>query len=218
MALHLETLPIHSQKVLGKLKSLIKAHRFVLAGGTGLALQIGHGISEDLDFFAEQNFSTDELFKKIKGKKLSPMVLQEEKGTLTVTADEVKISFLHYDYPFRGKMTDMEEVPIAGIIDIASMKIIAISQRGAKRDFVDLYAVMQTVPFWKIAENMIERFGKDRVNPVHIGKSLVYFNDADIDPEPRYLGHNKLEWNTVKKFFKKHVQQMVMDLDQASRE
>ena len=218
MALHLETLPMQSQKVFAKLKSLIKTQRFVLAGGTGLALQLGHRISEDLDFFTDQNFSTDDLFQKIKAKKLSPMVLQEEKGTLTITADEVKISFLKYSYPFKEKMVHMDGMPIAGIIDVASMKMIAISQRGAKRDFVDLYVVMQTVPFWKIAENMIERFGKDRINAVHIGKSLVYFNDADIDPDPRYLGRNRPEWKVVKKFFKKNVQQMVMDLDQASRE
>jgi hypothetical protein len=215
--IRLETLPIHSQEVLNKLKSLIKKNRFVLAGGTGLALLIGHRISEDLDFFSDQDFSTDELFQQIKRKKLSPVILQEEKGTLTITANDVKVSFLHYAYPFKEKMNDLDGVPIAGMIDIASMKMIAISQRGARRDFVDLFAVMQSVPFWKIAENMIERFGKDRVNAVHIGKSLVYFNDADIDPNPRYLGSEKPDWESVKKFFKKNVQQMVLDLDQASR-
>jgi len=217
LALHLETLPKDSQVVLTKIKSLIKKHRFVLAGGTGLALQRGHRVSEDLDFFTKQTFSTDLLFREIKGKKLSPMVLQEEKGTLTVTAHGVKLSFLQYAYPFKEKMADLDGVPIAGIIDITSMKIIAVSQRGAKRDFVDLYSVLQTVPFWKIAENLMERFGKDRVNPVHIGKSLVYFKDADIDPDPRYLGNEQLPWDQVKKFFKKNVKQMVIDLDQASR-
>jgi hypothetical protein len=215
--IRLETLPIHSQEVLNKLKSLIKKNRFVLAGGTGLALLIGHRISEDLEFFSDQDFSTDELFQQIKRKKLSPVILQEEKGTLTITANDVKVSFLHYAYPFKEKMNDLDGVPIAGMIDIASMKMIAISQRGAKRDFVDLFAVMQSVPFWKIAENMIERFGKDRVNAVHIGKSMVYFNDADIDPNPRYLGSKKPDWENVKKFFKKNAQQMVLDLDQASR-
>ena len=217
MDIRLETLPIHSQKVLNKLKNLIKTNCFVLAGGTGLALQIGHRISEDLDFFTDRDFSTDKLFQNINAMNLSPVILQEEKGTLTITTNDVKVSFLHYAYPFKEKMNNLEGVSIAGMIDIASMKIIAISQRGAKRDFVDLFAVMQSVPFWKIAGNMIERFGKDRVNPVHIGKSLVYFNDADIDPNPRYLGSKKPDWKSVKKFFKKNVQQMVLDLNQASR-
>ena len=218
MPLHLETLPKDSQAVLSKIKNLIKKHRFVLAGGTGLAIQIGHRVSEDLDFFTKETFSTDRLFQEIKGKALSPVVLQEEKGTLTVTAQGVKLSFLQYTYPFKEKMADLDGVPIAGIIDITSMKIVAVSQRGAKRDFVDLYAVLQTVPFWKIAENLMERFGADRVNPVHIGKSLVYFQDADIDPDPLYLGSDQPAWDQVKKFFKKNVKQMVMDLDQASRE
>ena len=62
---------------------------------------------------------------------------------------------------------------------------------------------------------MISRFGKERLNPVHIGKSLVYFSDADSNPEPRYLKGKSIEWGRVKKFFRNHVKQFVFDLDAA---
>ncbi|MBI5327879.1 MAG: hypothetical protein HZB80_06265 [Deltaproteobacteria bacterium] len=69
--------------------------------------------------------------------------------------NEVKVSMLYYPYPFLDKKLHWKGVDIAGIIDIAAMKVMAIAQRGAKRDFVDLYLILKDIPFRKIAENMI---------------------------------------------------------------
>ena len=125
----------------------------------------------------------------------------------------IKVSFFRYAYPFIEETTPFHGIRLADVVDIASMKVIAISQRGAKRDFVDLWFILQTIPFWKIVENMTARFGKDRINPVNIGKSLVYFNDAEEDPEPKYPGKVKPEWKAVKKFFIGHVRQMTLDME-----
>ncbi|MBI5810439.1 MAG: nucleotidyl transferase AbiEii/AbiGii toxin family protein [Deltaproteobacteria bacterium] len=201
--------------MLKKLDKAVRAHGLILAGGTGLSLHLGHRISVDLDFFTQKIFSTEKVFQELKRLGLSPKVLEESEGSLTVTVDGIKVSMFRYPYPFIEEMKEAEGSPVAGVIDIASMKIIAISQRGAKRDFLDLYFVLQDTPFWKIAENMIKRFGKDRINPVHIGKSLVYFADADADPEPRLLGKEPTSWDKVKKFFVKNVQQMVLDMERA---
>lgn len=209
--------PKHGHVVLDKLKNTVASERFILAGGTALALQIGHRISEDLDFFTEKTFSTDKVFQKIKRAGLVPAILQEEEGTLVLTVNDTKISFFHYAYPFIEEKTPFRGIHLANVIDIASMKVIAISQRGAKRDFIDLYFILRSIPFWKIAENMTARFGKDRINPVNIGKSLVYFNDAEEDPEPRYSGKTKPEWKAVKKFFTGHVRQMVLDMEAGRR-
>jgi len=95
------------------------------------------------------------------------------------------------------------------------MKVIAINQRGSKRDFVDLYFVLQDIPFHKIAANMVKRFGDERINPVHIGKSLVYFSDADTNPEPAYIKRREVEWERIRGFFRNHVKQFVLDLDAA---
>ena len=61
---------------------------------------------------------------------------------------------------------------------------------------------------------MASRFGKDRINPVNIGKSLVYFNDAEEDPEPKYSGKTKPEWKAIKKFFTGHVKQLTLDMEE----
>jgi predicted nucleotidyltransferase component of viral defense system len=214
-SLYTNCLPEKGLNVLAKLKGIVNEYHFVLAGGTALALQIGHRLSVDLDFFTQQEFSTETLFQRMTKLGLRPEILQEEYGTLTTVIDGVKISMFHYPYPFIDIFVEVGGVSASGILDVAAMKVIAIGQRGAKRDFVDLYFILQNVPFWKIAENMVERFGTERINPVHIGKSLVYFNDADTDPEPKYIVRKVISWETIRIFFKKNVKQMVIDLQKA---
>lgn len=125
------------------------------------------------------------------------------------------MSLFKYDYPFIEKPVIYQGVQVAGILDIASMKVIAISQRGTKRDFVDLFFILQNMPFHKVAEHMVRRFGKERINPIHIGKSLVYFSDAESNPDTEYIKGKELSWDNVKKFFRHHVKQFVLDLDMA---
>lgn len=213
--MHTECLPPAALNVLRSLRETVRAHQFVLAGGTAVALHLGHRMSVDFDLFTETPFSTDKVFQEIQGTGRTVKTLQEERDTLTVTVDGVKVSFFHVPYPFREKRTALKRISVAGMTDIASMKILAMAQRGAKRDFVDLFFILRDLPFAKVAENMIMRFGKDRINPVVIGKALVYFSDAEADPEPVYLGR-RTDWKIIKKFFLDRVQQFVLDLDRAT--
>jgi len=214
-SLYTDCLPEKGLNILARLKGIINEYHFVLAGGTALALQIGHRLSVDLDLFTQQEFSTETLFQGITKLGLKPEILQEERGTLTTVVGGVKISMFHYPYPFIDNLVGFGGVSVSGVLDVAAMKVIAISQRGAKRDFIDLYFILQNVPFWKIAENMAERFGTERINPVHIGKTLVYFNDADDDPEPKYIVKKAVSWENIRIFFKKNVKQMVIDMQKA---
>ncbi|OIP66015.1 MAG: hypothetical protein AUK29_01645 [Nitrospirae bacterium CG2_30_53_67] len=215
MAVHVESLPPNLRKVIARLRPVVRAHGFILAGGTGLALQLGHRISEDLDFFTTEDFSTENLFQALQAERVQPEIMQEAQGTLTVLANEVKTSFFHYPYPFPEPKARWNGISISGIADIAGMKVISISQRGARRDFVDLYFILQSLPFFQVAENMIRRFGWNRIHPLHIGKSLVYFEDAESDPDPRYCGKKKPSWEFIKRFFTRNVQQIVLDLESA---
>ena len=212
--MHTECLAPAAVNVLKSLKDTVLAHHFILAGGTAVALHLGHRRSVDFDFFTEKRFSTEKVFLAIKRLGHKVEMLQEEQGTLTMTVDGVKVSFFHTPYPFLEKKTGQNGIPVAGLIDIASMKVLAITQRGAKRDFVDLYCILLDTPFAKVARNMIARFGADRINPVIIGKALAYFSDAETDPEPAYLGKKK-DWKIIKKFFAGHVQQFTLDLNRA---
>jgi hypothetical protein len=79
---------------------------------------------------------------------------------------------------------------------------------------VDIYFILQNIPFHKVAEQMVRRFGKERVNPVIIGKALTYFADADSNPEPEYT-KVKVKWEKIKSFFKQHAKQFTLDLKSA---
>lgn len=215
--MHRECLPEPGWKVLENLKEILIKHKAVLAGGTALALQIGHRISYDLDFFSNQDFQTESLISDIRKSGVPFQVISEEEGTLIAEVGGVKVSLFKYEYAFLEKTIPFQAIELAGIMDIASMKVIAISQRGTKRDFVDLYVILQEMPFHRIADHMIRRFGKERINPVHIGKSLVYFSDADSDPEPAYLKGKEIDWERIKKFFRGHVKQCVLDLERSSK-
>jgi hypothetical protein len=216
--MHKECFPDQGWQVVAKLKRIIDKYEAVLAGGTALALQTGHRLSHDLDFFTEKKFTPDALISMLKKAGLSYRVVAEGEGSLVAEVEGKKVSFFSYDYRFLEKPVTYEGLPLAGLLDIADMKVIAISQRGTKRDFVDLYVILQLMPFHKIADHMVKRFGRQRISPVHIGKSLAYFSDADSDPEPSYIKGRTIKWETIKKFFKTHVKQFVLDLDAAVKE
>jgi predicted nucleotidyltransferase component of viral defense system len=218
LKIHKECLPAQGWVVLKKLHSVISAHGFILAGGTALAIRKGHRTSFDLDFFTPDKFRNDNLITEIKKKAVNFQLLSEGEGSLTLNVEDVKVSFFKYEYPFLDDILDIEQTRVAGILDIAAMKVIAIIQRGTKRDFVDLYTILQETPFHRVADHMIRRFGKERINPVHIGKSFVYFSDADTNPDPAYRKGTELKWEDIKKFFRQHVKQFVLDLDAARKD
>ncbi|HWR59529.1 MAG TPA: nucleotidyl transferase AbiEii/AbiGii toxin family protein [Thermodesulfovibrionales bacterium] len=201
--------------MLKSLKGMLNKYHAVLAGGTALALQIGHRISEDLDFFTTKGFRAESMISEIRKTGHPFRIISEGEGSLVADVAGIKVSFLKYDYPFLEKPALIDGIQVASVLDIAAMKVIAVSQRGTRRDFIDLFCIIQDMPFYKIAEHMVRRFGKERINPVHIGKSLVYFADAESNPEPLYIKSKSVKWDYVQEFFRHHVKQFVIDLDVA---
>jgi Nucleotidyl transferase AbiEii toxin, Type IV TA system len=200
------------------MQEMVRSFAATLAGGTALALQLGHRISHDLDFFTLEDFNIDNAIAAIRKTGLPYRITSEGAGTLNAEIDGIKVSLLRFDHPFLETPLLVDGIRVAGTLDIAAMKVIAISQRGLKRDFVDLYFILREKPFHRIAEHMVQRFGSERVPPLHIGKSLVHFADADGNPEPAYIKEKAVKWVEVKKFFQQHVKQFVLDLDAAVKE
>ncbi|HAK87896.1 MAG: hypothetical protein A2077_00575 [Nitrospirae bacterium GWC2_46_6] len=210
--MHDECFSSRGWSVVKKVAPIAKKHAAVLAGGTALALHIGHRKSVDLDFFTLKTFSVDKVIFDLSRLGLSLKML--DKGELYVIAsiDGVKFSLFTYPYPFVSDITEHRGLSVAGIVDIASMKVVAVSQRGTKRDFIDLYCILQRIPMPAIMLNMVKRYGKESINAIHIGKALVYFADADSDYEPEYLKGQKLSWDRVKSYFRKNVKSLVFSL------
>jgi hypothetical protein len=171
---------------------------FYLAGGTGLALHLGHRRSVDLDFFSRESFNEEALLQKIQSLREFSLVAKEP-GTLHAHIGGIKVSFLAYAYPLLFPCTTFLDVNVADPRDIACMKVSAIAGRGTKRDFVDLYAVAQHYGLPQILEWFKEKFALANYNLVHVLKSLTFFDDAEKDPAPDMLV--PLSWEEVRQFF-----------------
>lgn len=180
--------------ILKEIMLLSNLQHFTLVGGTALALQIGHRISIDLDFFTTQDYD-DYAVQTILEKIGKMEVLVSKPPFLQIRLDEVKLDFFKYPYPFIDEYQTIEGVRMADIETIAVMKLLAISRRGVKKDFYDLYFILER---YGMAE-LIALFEKKlpNVDTFHILKSLSYFEDADPDPDPKML--QKASWTTVKK-------------------
>ncbi len=208
---HMEILPPGSHEVLSELMRTLPLSQFYLAGGTGLALLLGHRLSRDFDFFSTQLFDEDSLIQRMQGLDDLTIVAKSE-HTLHINLKELKVSFLGYTYPLLYKTKEYQpetgiSIDVADERDIACMKISAISSRGTKRDFVDLYMVAQQYNLPELFKLFKQKFSLTPYNNVHILKSLTYFADADLDPMPDML--IPLSWDTVKKFFVSEVPKLL---------
>jgi hypothetical protein len=189
--------------ILPKLTNL--ADKFYLAGGTGMALQLGHRDSIDFDFFTKDVFSSVEMFEKIKKAFNGEVVVktQDEKETLTVEInDNIKLSFFRYNYDLVKPLVTTEFFQLASVEDIGCMKLAAIVSRFLLKDYVDLYWILQSISLSDLI-NLNQKKYRD-LDTNLVLKSLVYFDD--VVPEP-ILFKNKMEvsFEKVKEFLRKEV-------------
>jgi len=169
-----------------------------LAGGTGLALRFGHRRSVDLDFFLPTAFDEELLLQRMQSLP-GAAVVQRAPQTLHLTVQGVKVSFLAYAYPVLFPFAPFCDVPVADPRDIACMKITAISSRGTKRDFIDLYVACRKFGMAELFDLFARKYAQTGYNKLHILKSLTYFANAEKDPLPHMLV--PLDWHDVKLFF-----------------
>lgn len=217
--LYLDRLPVATKRAFLTYTKmpLFKEFGWYLAGGTALALQVGHRQSVDLDFFTVQP-----AFPELKTERtlLATNAWQttfKEKGALYGVFDGAKTSFIAY--PFfvpKAPVLRYGTVRILPPEDLAVMKIVAISQRGRKRDFLDLYWYCRysnetgnAMGRWgksilaQVVERTLHQYPGQETNLPHIIKSLTYFADAEEDPMPKLFF--KANWAAIKTFFQKEV-------------
>jgi hypothetical protein len=176
----------------------------VLAGGTGLALQLGHRISVDFDWFCQPEAFPQGLAGRLNALGRPMTLIHDRTDGLECLLGDVRCSFFGFRPSFGPAAERLHGLPLAPIDDIGAMKLIAASQRGAKKDFFDLYAVLRERPLRPIAERLRAMYTAPPPNPAHIAKALVYFEDAERDPDPRLLA--PITWETVARFFVERTQ------------
>lgn len=184
---------------------------FYLAGGTALALQIGHRDSLDFDFFSPDSFSIDDLYRRVEKLFTGRSVIktQGEKDTLSTTINPgIRVSFMKYPYGLSGKLVDSKYIQLASIEDIGCMKLSAITSRSVLKDYVDLYFILQHIDLSCLIGLVKEKLPTLDINLIL--KSLVYFED--LQEEPIAFKHgNDIEFEQVKLFLSNAVKKYLTE-------
>jgi hypothetical protein len=192
-----ETLPPDTAKLLSLLhqNSPDFLSSFYLSGGTALSLQLGHRESEDLDFFSQKPFKPELIEQQLlEYGELSETELSQ--GTLNTYLNGVKLQFLHYPYRLIRPVVDWEEIHLSSVIDIACTKLQTVGMRGSRKDFIDIYFLLKEMTLETLLTYTKEKYLESDYSETHILKSLVYFDDAEVQPMPRM--HQDVSWEQMK--------------------
>lgn len=193
-------------QLVSKLSEIQNAY---LAGGTALALQIGHRVSLDLDFFTTHKFNETELSKKLSNIP-KYKVGRTAEWTILGKINETKFSMFYYNYPLLRKTIEFEGINLASLADIAAMKIHAIEQRGTMRDFVDIYFLSKQYSLDEMIAFYQKKYSRDPDRLYFAIRALDYFEDAEKESEmPKMLV--SVDWDEVKEFFKKETKRLARE-------
>lgn len=204
--MHSEVVSQQTKRVLEKVGQSELAPHFYLAGGTALALQIGHRQSIDLDWFSGHDFSNAQIKNSLSGLGVFELT-NEAEGTIEGVMDQVRVSFFRYRYDLLFPLLGFEKIKLADERDIAAMKIDAISSRGSKKDFIDLYFLLEKYSLKELIEFFEKKYRDIKYNKLHILKSLVYFDDAENEPSPAML--KIVKWETVRETIKRKANEFL---------
>ncbi len=192
---HIEVLPDEQKELLELLLKQDWLKSFYLVGGTALALQIGHRQSLDFDFLIERNFKVKEIIGYLKG--LGKFELFDEtEDTINGLLNNVNISFLKYEYPLIKNPHKYINLIISDMLDIALMKLNAISGRGSRKDFIDMFFLLNIFSLSELFKEYENKYSVEISNNYHLLKSLVYFEDAEKQPMPKMI--KNVQWSEVK--------------------
>lgn len=202
-----KTLSKNTKKALEILGGTTLLSDCYLAGGTACALQLGHRISVDFDFFTQKEFDAKRMVQSLQ--KLGAFELDQESwGTILGRFHDVRFSLFVYEYPVLFPFREFSKIKLVDLRDLGAMKIDAIGSRGIKRDFVDLYFICQSgFTLTELIGFYDRKYGSGASNLIHIQKSLVYFADADASEEPKMI--KTVDWPKVKAFFEHEVKKII---------
>ncbi len=187
-------------ELLKQLMQVPELNNFFLVGGTALALQIGHRISVDLDLFTLEKFHADHLLSYLK-KQFTIVSAATASNTLNVfiqTASQpdntIKVDLIRYPYSLPQPPPQIDGIRILALEDLIPMKLAAITNRGSKKDFYDIFFLLKEYKLPVMLNMFSKKFPE--TNLFQVIKSLTYFEDAEMEPDP--ITFEPCNWEDVK--------------------
>jgi len=201
-----ETISPDTSRLIEKIKNRPWLRPYYLAGGTALALHLGHRTSIDLDFFTESEVEEMTIVDHLRmagNLRLDQM----GKGTIVGNLDDVRISFFKYPYRLLDSLIEWNGLNVASVHDIALMKMVAIFQRGSIKDFIDLFFIVREFkPIDALIPELSIKYVGVQFNINHILRSVCYFEDAENEPMPNMIA--ACDWQEVKEYFVNEVKRL----------
>jgi predicted nucleotidyltransferase component of viral defense system len=192
--LRTDTLEKHTLALLRKLQALEILGNTRLVGGTALALQLGHRASVDLDFFGIVPGDANEIRQEFNAIGLKAGLDYASKSIKQFTIDNVKVDFVNYPYNWLEPIKNEEGIKLASLQDIAAMKLEAVTNRGTRRDFVDIYFLLKQFPLKRQLELYLQKYPEG--SSFNVLRSLTYFDDAETAPMPKMFLN--VGWDQIK--------------------
>jgi hypothetical protein len=188
-----------------------------LGGGTAVALHLGHRRSLDFDWFTGEHITDPLSFaQELRDAGLALRTAHIARGTLHGTISGTPVSFLEYRYALLqpALVWDEYSCPLASLDDLACMKLAAITQRGAKKDFVDLYALgLKHRPLPEMLQLYQQKYAITDI--AHVLYGLAYFDEANQERMPIVLWD--MDWRTIKKHIRAWIKELVGEIDPRKR-
>ncbi|WP_310555283.1 nucleotidyl transferase AbiEii/AbiGii toxin family protein [Flavobacterium sp.] len=180
---------LQTQTVVPELMELLKKimseklfSDFNLVGVTSLALQMGHRNSIDIDMFGNSEINSELFIEKL-SEFGEVKVAQSTKNILTTKINDVKVDFVNYKYQLLTECLHIENIRMLSTKDIAAMKLNAIAGRGSKKDFIDLYFLLNEFSLEEMVSFYEKKYSNGSIFMVQ--KSLAFFEDADSQLQPK---------------------------------
>lgn len=192
--LQTQTVVPELMELLRKLMKVEEFFNFYLVGGTSLSLRIGHRNSIDVDLFGNQNIESD-LFISILSDFGKTEVSKSSKNILITDVSGIKVDFVNYQYKLLDEPVEIDGIRMLSKKDIAAMKLNAIAGRGSKKDFIDLYYLLNEFSLQEMIDFYLQKYFDG--SEFMVVKSLSYFEEANEQPQPQMM-KTSFNWETCK--------------------
>jgi len=196
------------QRALDRLKRHTELPATYVAGGTAIAFHLAHRRSRDIDLFTFADVPLDAFSDLARDESI--VLTEATDVALHLVIEGTPVDVVRYRYPLLDDPVDGPRGwPVAGLLDLSTMKLAALARRGLRRDFWDLRAIVESgITLPEAGEAYLRRFGKTQSDLYHVFRSLTFFDDAERDPMMPE-GMSTARWNATKRFFERLARELV---------
>ncbi len=191
--LHTETVSPATLDLLKQLMAIPEIDSFVLSGGTSLALQIGHRFPIDIDLVTNESINISKITNAIYDN-FHMAVKLDEKQTTSYYINGVRTQLILHQHTYLQPVMEIDGIRLLSMDDIIPMKLHAVSVKGTKHDFWDIAALLNRYSIEEMIGYYRIKYAPDNV--ASIVRSLLYFDDVELDHDPSWL--NMMTWKKVK--------------------